>query len=783
MSQDSHRAPGLFSNLRGDLMGGITAGIVALPLALAFGVTSGIPNGAAAGLYGAIAVGILAALFGGTPAQVSGPTGPLTVVVAGLAVALAEHPGAIFATIGLAGALQVVFGLTRLGGIVRYVPYPVVSGFMTGIGVIIIVLHIPVLFGHGSVKNPLEALRGMPGYLTAIQPTSLLLGLASIAIVYTTPLVTRMVPGTLLALVSLTIVTAVGGLEVATISAIPTGLPVPTLPTLDADTLEAVIPAALVLALLASIDSLLTSLVADRITSTQHDSDRELIGQGLGNMAASLIGGLPGAGATMRTVINVKSGGRGRLSGAVHGLVLLGVLLGLAPLARQIPLAVLAGILITVGIGIVDYRGLGDARRAPRSDTAVMLLVLGLTVLVDLMAAVAAGVVLSSLMFVKRVGDRDPATPSDGTRAVPVGLPGVRALRATQALFFGNAEALRRVLDEVRDGALILSLETVEYLDQSAAYALGDAISDLRTRGVRVLLATPRAHAAAALLTRLGVAPGAVPAEDVFPTLALALDAAARGEAGGHGEGGRRLRAIVDGEAAAHRPGHDDPLPADRRSWLAHIRQRAHVPPTAFVHPGATVIGKVVMGDHVHVAAGSSVRADEGSPFYIGPNSNVQDGAVIHALKERRVRVGGEEWAVYVGRDVSIAHGALVHGPCYVGDGTFIGFQAVVHDAVVGAGCAIGIGSVVVGVEVPDGRLVPHGWVVDSADKVRQLPPVTEGHRHFAEDVVEVNRGLAAAYREHDREHERRGPAARATPGPAAATAGWEPPLLALDRF
>jgi SulP family sulfate permease len=173
------------------------------------------------------------------------------------------------------------------------------------------------------------------------------------------------------------------------------------------------------------------------------------------------------------------------------------------------------------------------------------------------------------------------------------------------------------------------------------------------------------------------------------------------------------------------------------------------------------------------------VRADEGSPFFIGANSNVQDGVVIHALKDRRVRVRGEEWAVYVGRDVSIAHGALVHGPCYVGDGTFIGFQAVVHDAVVGAGGAIGVGAVVVGVEVPDGKLVPHGAIIDTADKVRDLPPVTEGARHFAVDVVDVNRGLAAAYRELEREPTR-GPAPAAEP---TDMAGWEPPRAASSRF
>jgi SulP family sulfate permease len=776
MSENRVRS-GLFSNLRGDLLGGITAGIVALPLALAFGVASGIPNGAAAGIYGAIALGIVAALFGGTPAQISGPTGPMTVVVAGLAVALQDHPGAIFLVVILAGALQVFLGAVRVGTVIRYIPYPVVSGFMSGIGVIIVVLHIPVVCGFPSISSPLEAVTEIPTYVAGISWTPFLLALGTIALVYIAPLITRAIPSSLVALVTMTLVTVASGVEVASISSIPSGLPVPSLAAWDWSVMWLVIPGAIALALLASVDSLLTALVADRITSTQHDSNRELVGQGLGNMLAGLVGGLPGAGATMRTVVNVRSGGRGRLSGVAHGLLLLGVLVGLAPVAERIPLPVLAGLLITVGIGILDYRGLGDALRAPKTDTLVMLVVLALTVAVDLMVAVAAGVVLSSLVFVKRVGDRHPTTPSDGSRAMPVGMPGVRALRATPSLFFGNAELLRRALDDVTDGTLILSLEAVEYIDQSAAYALADAIEDLRKRDVRVLLAGPK-PAAAAMLARLSIMPGMIPKDDVYTTLAQALDVVqARADRVLPAGPKIKLRGVV-GDGHIPRQHLDESIP-ERRQWLSHIRQQSHVPKTAFVHPDATVIGRVVMGDHVHVAAGSSVRADEGSPFYIGESSNVQDGVVIHALENRRVRVHGEEWAVYVGRNVSMAHGALVHGPCYVGDGTFIGFQAVVHDSIVGAGCWIGIGAVVVGVELPEGRLVPHGMIVDTADKVAALGSATDGQREFAEDVVHVNRGLVAAYREQRRVPD----VPERAPVPTTGTAGWIPATPRRDNF
>lgn len=234
------------------------------------------------------------------------------------------------------------------------------------------------------------------------------------------------------------------------------------------------------------------------------------------------------------------------------------------------------------------------------------------------------------------------------------------------------------------------------------------------------------------------------------------------------------LRAVLgDERALARRLDHQTPGSGGNASWLKHITRPARVAPTAYVHPQAAVIGDVVLADDVHVAAGASVRADEGTPFFIGRHSNVQDGVILHALKDRTVSVGGEEWAIYVGRNVSMAHGAIVHGPCYIGDDTFIGFRATVHDSVVGARCAIGHSAVVVGVEIPDGKLVPNGAIIDSADKVARLPEATEKHRHFNEDVVEVNRGLAAAY------HAAAGPAPQQVPSSFFVPS----PSLARDRF
>jgi sulfate permease, SulP family len=241
------------------------------------------------------------------------------------------------------------------------------------------------------------------------------------------------------------------------------------------------------------------------------------------------------------------------------------------------------------------------------------------------------------------------------------------------------------------------------------------------------------------------------------------------------------VRAVLHKDkAAARKPQHVIPLSSERQKWIANLRARARLAPSAYIHDKASVIGDVVLGEHVNVAASASVRADEGTPFFIGSSSNIQEGVVIHALKDRYVQVGGEEWAVYVGRNVSMAHDALIHGPCYIGDDSFIGFKAVVHDSVVGERCFVGIGAVVVGVEIPDGRFVPHGMIVDSPAKVKDLPPTSEAHSHFNSDVVEVNRGLAAAYHHTHVSNGSNGsngtPKSKVTRPRSSHEAGWDAP-------
>ncbi|HSM41191.1 MAG TPA: SulP family inorganic anion transporter [Afifellaceae bacterium] len=390
--------PRNLTSMTGDIFGGLTAAVIALPLALAFGVASGI--GPIAGLYGAIAVGFFAAIFGGTPAQVSGPTGPMTVVMAVVVAEHADHLGEAFAIVILGGAFQLLFGVLKVGRYVSYTPHSVVSGFMSGIGVIIILIQTLPFFGLATVPGgPVGAIRAWPEIATSFNMHALVIASLSLAIMVFWPRrLGTVLPAPLAALIAGTLIGLLVLQRAPIIGEVPTGLPELHAPEISFAALPTIVQPALILALLGSIDSLLTSLVADSITRTRHNSDRELIGQGIGNMVAGLIGGLPGAGATMRTVINVRAGGRTPLSGALHAVVLFALVLGLGPVAEVIPHAALAGILAKVGWDIIDWGYLRRIRRAPRDKVIVMLVTLGLTVFVDLITAVAVGLILAGFV-------------------------------------------------------------------------------------------------------------------------------------------------------------------------------------------------------------------------------------------------------------------------------------------------------------------------------------------------------------------------------------------------
>ena len=535
------------NNISGDLFGGLTAAVVALPLALAFGVQSGM--GAIAGLYGAIALGIFAALFGGTNTQISGPTGPMAVVAAAIVAgeialygSLDLALGTIVATFVLAGVFQIIMGFSGIGQYIRYMPYPVISGFMSGIGLIIIFMQIFPFLGLTSPAKIIDILIGLPSVADKINYQAVGLTLVTIAIIYLFPKVTKKVPAALVALIGLTFISVYMGLHVSVIGNIPKGLPdvhIDTLLFVDWQHPMVIIIPALTLAALGAIDSLLTSVVADNMTKTQHNSNKELVGQGIGNMIAGFIGGLPGAGATMRTVVNINAGGKGNLSGIVHGLVLLVVLLGAGDYAKMIPLPVLAGILITVGIGIIDYKGIKHLFRVPRADAVVMIIVLVLTVLVDLLQAVGLGLVMAALLFMKQMGDFAES------KAVSASLDDFqnnflqddeKELSETMKhqiyiqhfdgpIFFGFTAHFKKMMQTLPDVSIVIfRMCNVPSIDQSGMYAIEDAILELHRKKITVIIAGIQKQPLD-MLKNIQLVPSLIPEEHIFESFLVAMAA------------------------------------------------------------------------------------------------------------------------------------------------------------------------------------------------------------------------------------------------------------------
>ncbi|MFT6338718.1 MAG: SulP family sulfate permease [Saprospiraceae bacterium] len=502
-----------FSNLKGDFTGGLVAGVVALPLALAFGVQSGM--GATAGLYGAIMVGIFAAIFGGTPTQASGPTGPMTVVSAALVAAAIQLTGSLETAMGiillsfmLGGVLQIVFGLINIAGYVKYFPYPVVSGFMSGVGLIIIILQIFPFAGLSSAKSTFEVLQDLPRLFTEFNIHALALGSLTVLIYYVFPLITKAIPSALVALVVAAVVSYFLGWDVPIIGDIPSGIPSLQFGTMFSnippESYSLILEYAAVLAVLGSIDSLLTSVIADNMTKSRHNSNRELIGQGIGNMLAAVFGGIPGAGATKGTVVNINAGGKTRISGVIHGLVLLVVLLGLGSLAAYIPLSVLAGLLIPIGFKIIDVKGLKHLFKVPKADAVVLILVLMITTFGSLIQAVGLGVVLACILFMKKASDLGEEgivmeSVEDLTKEKPWQdeLPfyeeykdKVLIKHLNGPLFFGFTTHLKNQVAGIdkKIKALIIRMDNVPLIDQSGLYALEDIVFDLEVRGVKVYL-------------------------------------------------------------------------------------------------------------------------------------------------------------------------------------------------------------------------------------------------------------------------------------------------------
>ena len=605
-----------FSNIKGDAFGGITAGVVALPLALAFGVSSGL--GPSAGLYGAIFISFFAALFGGTNTQISGPTAPMTavsmVVISGIIAAndgdLSIALPAIFTVFLIAGLSQIGLGILGLGKYIKYIPYPVVSGFMTAIGVIILLTQILPSLGYSpkedeqfvnqfraqaeevilenilkdeagegilvlenfqetinraslikeddiqkeseilaskEASGTIGALKLMPRALQNINWLELLLALGTILIIYGFKRITTVVPSTLVALIIMSGIAIGLGLSYKPIEEIPSGLPVLQLEIFTTFKLTTITPyifTGFTLALLGAIDSLLTSIVADNMTKTKHNPNKELIGQGIGNSIASIFGGLPGAGATIRTVVNINSGGKTKLSGMIAGVMLLFILLALGPIASKIPAAVLSGILITVGIGVMDYKGLKAIPSLPRdmsfgpiklsSEVIIMIVVLLLSTFWDLIFAVGIGLIISCLMFMKKIGDltseysnvkvlKEKSWPDE--KNVPEHLKESVFIKHIKGpLFFGSTSDFQQLYKQVPETAttVILRLEHMQYMDQSGLYAMEDMIQELKTKNIEVrfvgLLKQPRY-----MMERIDIIPDFIPETHIYDSFKVCI--------------------------------------------------------------------------------------------------------------------------------------------------------------------------------------------------------------------------------------------------------------------
>ena len=515
-----------FNNIRGDITGGLTAAVVALPLALGMGVASGV--GPIAGIYGAIFVGLFAALFGGTSSQVSGPTGPMTVVMALIFMEYfdkfpddpAYAASVAFTVVIMGGLLQILFGILKLGKYINLIPHPVISGFMTGIGVIIILLQIGPLLGHAQQSGTLAAISTMSDAISAPVYSSLMIAGLALVIVYFLPKrISSIIPSPLVALITGTVVlyfwqggeitsSIANGKDlylmgsVSVLGNIPTGIPTPQLPIFELGLLSSMVKSALILAALGSIDSLLTSLVADNMTRTYHRSNRELIGQGIGNTVAGLFGGLPGAGATMRTVVNIRAGGSTPMSGALHALVLLAIILGAGTVAQYIPHALLAGILIKVGTDIIDWDYLKRIKTAPKSGMVIMFTVLFCTVFIDLIMAVALGMIMASFLLMQRITtlqmkSTTATTSADGVKhlsdeeaAILTDADGrILYFHISGPMSFSAAKSMAKSIVDFSDyDVLVIDLSDVPQIDYTSTRAIDDILHDARDSGRKAFL-------------------------------------------------------------------------------------------------------------------------------------------------------------------------------------------------------------------------------------------------------------------------------------------------------
>lgn len=500
------------TNIKGDLFGGVTAAIVSLPLALAFGVASG--AGPVAGLYGAVFVGLFAALFGGTSTLISEPTGPMTVVMTAVLTSLiATNPdqglAMAFTVVMIAGVFQIMLGVLKLGKYITLMPYSVISGFMSGIGVILILLQIAPFLGQATPPGGVSAtLFSLPDLWQNINPLELLLGVMTLSVLFFMPKKwAQWMPPQLLALVLGTLVSlwffADDGIR--RIGEIPLGLPQLIIPTFSSEQITAMILDGVVLGTLGCIDSLLTAVISDSLTRQEHKSDKELVGQGIGNLFSGLFGGLPGAGATMGTVVNIQAGAKTALSGVIRALILLVVVLGAAKLTENIPLAVLAGIAMKVGLNILDWSFVKRAHRVSWQATVIMYGVMLLTIFVDLIVAVGIGVFIANIITIEQLSvlqSKNVKSITDSDDRILLSDEEKSLLRTAKnkvllvylsgPMIFGVSKAIAREHRAIASHeSVLLDLSDVPHMDTTISLAIENVIKHAKELNKAVYMVRP----------------------------------------------------------------------------------------------------------------------------------------------------------------------------------------------------------------------------------------------------------------------------------------------------
>lgn len=608
-----------------DLLAGLTVATVAIPLNVALAVAAGLP--ASDGLIAGAIGGFFAAAFGGSNFQVSGPAAALNVMVFGIVGQFGT--GAAAAAALVCGVVSIAIGILGWGRYANLLPKIVLAGFTTGVGLTLLNKQVPILLGSDTALWHIVSDFWAMEWLREVNWLSVVCGLLVIWITVALANL-KSFPSSLLGIIIATFiayeldwteVSTVGNVEFAGLS-----LMLPELA--DGKSWWALIAVALPLALLSAAESIISAKAVDDMSNNKsgYNANAELFGQGIGNLASGIFGGMSTTGVIVRSSVNLQAGARTRVAAMAHGVILLVVAYFFADLLAIIPLAALAGLLVTIAWRLIKIKVVIEALKTHKLHALAF-------------AAAATGTVLNYLMTGLIVGT---------------------------ALYYLDKYLEKRAKAQVKDAPILRPSPTI--------------------------------------------------------------------------------RAVVNSHGRLQAETEENPSLQEQAVWSRHVRTKPKIHPTAYVHPTASVIGWVELGREVNVAADTSVRADEGAPFYIGDRSNVQDGVVLHALKDKWVLVEGRRWAIHIGSDCSLAHQALVHGPSMIGNKTFIGFKAIVHDSIVGEGCFISHGAVVVGVEIPPGKRVPSGWIVDSPEKVAQLPDAEHAHAHFNEDVVQVNRGLVVAY-------------------------------------